>query len=258
MSGAIFMLAVHLIAEPSPGREYDGTAEIPASETTTTPAVSGEVLPVPAPAVIPPPVAEPTPTAPAPAPELPVSPRPESKPRPATPKWWGPFPRPKITGFGGPVAHLTGLDRKFALMVGLGGGMTIRQRVSIGAMVLWLLNPSDAGTTAFGAKQRLNTNYGGLLLDVALVRRDRLDLSLAGLIGGGGACLQDPEKGSCYSRTAFFFGQPSLGVHIRLLPVLRLVFMMGYRLVVAREWAGPTNRQLGAPVGTVMLELGWF
>ena len=257
MSGAIFMLAVHLIAGPSPDREYSGTTEIPASETTATPPVSGEVLPVPAPAAAPPPAAEST-TAPAQAPSLPVSPRPDARPTKATPKWWGPFPRPKITGFGGPVAHLTGLDRKFAMMVGLAGGLTIRQRVSIGAMVLWLLNPSDAGTTALGAKQRLNTNYGGLLLDVALVRRDRLDLSLAGLIGGGGACLQDPEKGSCYSRTAFFFGQPSLGVHIRLLPVLRLVFMMGYRLVAAREWAGPTGRQLGAPVGTVMLELGWF
>lgn len=189
---------------------------------------------------------------------MPVSPAPDARRKPATPKWWGPFPRPTITGFGGPVAHLTGLNRKFALMVGLGGGVTIKRRVSLGAMVMWLLNPSDAGTTALGAKQRLNTNYGGLLLDVALVRKDRLDISLAGLIGGGGACLQDPEKGSCYSRTAFFLGQPSLGVHIRLLPVLRLAFAMGYRFVVAREWAGPANRQLGAPVGTVMLELGWF
>jgi hypothetical protein len=118
--------------------------------------------------------------------------------------------------------------------------------------------PEPTPGPANSAKQRLNTNYGGLLLDVVLVRNSRLDLSLAGLIGGGGACLQNPEKGTCYDRTSFFLGQPSLGVHVRLLPVVRLVLEVGYRFVVAKEWSGPTGGRLGAPVGTVMLELGWF
>lgn len=247
MPGAIFSLLIGLTIGP---------AEAPAGEAPPTP--QDEVLPVPPPTTAPPPEPVPEVSAPAPAPVRPNQAATLDATKPATPKWWGPFPRPRITGFGGPLAHLTGLDGKFAMMVGLGGGMTIRQRVSIGGMILWLLNPADAGTTELGSKRRLNANYGGLLIDVVLLRKGRVDLSLAGLIGGGGACLQNPEKGNCYDRTAFFFGQPSLGAHIRLLPVLRLVLEMGYRFVAAKGWTGPASSRLGAPAGTVMLELGWF
>lgn len=257
MPGAIFSLAAALLIAPTE-REYSGAEEIPVGETQQPPPVSGEVLPVPAPTVAPPPEPVPAPLAPAPTPAKPGPTEIGVTAKKPTPKWWGPFPRPRLTGFGGPAAHLTGLDRKFAMLVGLAGGVTIRQRVSIGGMLMWLLNPADAGTSELGSKQRLNTNYGGLLLDVVLVRNSRLDLSLAGLIGGGGACLQNPEKGTCYDRTSFFLGQPSLGVHVRLLPVVRLVFEVGYRFVVAKEWSGPTGGRLGAPVGTVKLELGWF
>jgi hypothetical protein len=283
MSGAIFSLLLGLLAAPDE-REYDGAVEAveaaarPTRETppnsALAPETSGvpdepnsvsedrEVPPVPSPANSPAPAATPAP-APEPAPPVQRPPAPDARAKP-TPKWWGPFPRPRITGFGGPVAHFTGLKptsdlaRKFALMLGIAAGMTIRQRVSLGASVMWLLNPVDAGATAVGSKQRLNVNYGGLLLDVALVKRDRLDLSLAGLVGGGGACLQNPDKGTCYDRTAFFVGQPGLAAHIRLLPVVRLVFGLGYRFVVARSWSGPTGAGLGAPVGSAMLELGWF
>lgn len=274
MSGAIFSANFSLVcllgltapdptaipSTPTDPHSTDsiGAAENPGGEETAAPsAVSGEVLPVPAPTAAPPPAPEPAPIAPEPAPE-PAEVRPPSPPAKPRPKWWGPTPRPTLTGFGGPATHLTGLNRKFAMMVGFGIGLTIKQRVSIGGMVMWLLNPGDAGTTMLGAKQRLNANYGGLLLDVRLVRAGRLDLSLAGLLGGGGACLQNPEKGTCYDRTAFFLGQPSLTAHVFLLPVLRLVFAMGYRFVVAKAWSGPSGQQLGAPVGTVMLELGWF
>lgn len=260
MPGAIPSLAAMLLLA-APEREYTGTAEIRGDETQTMTPVSGEVLPVPPPAVAPPPAPELAPVAPVPAPaptpinSIPTSDGPKPKP---TPKWWGPFPRPRITGFGGPVAHLTGLDGKFAMFVGLGGGVTLQRRVSIGGRILWLLNPSDAGTSTLGAKQRLNANYGGVSLDVVLVRKSRLDLSFAGLIGGGGACLQNPEKGNCYDRTSFFFGQPGLAAHIKLLPVVRLVLELGWRFVVAKQWTGPSNDRLGAPVGTVMIELGWF
>lgn len=282
MSGAIFSLALGLAgfgAAPVE-REYSGaeaavvhdvpgpatsppaappTGETPAETPPPSPE-SAETLPVPPPVVAPPTTGSPAPgPAPAPAPAPAVTP-PAAKPdaKKPTPKWWGPFPRPKITGFGGPAIHLTGLDRKFAAFVGLGGGVTFIQRISLGAMVMWLLNPSDAGTTALGARRRLNMNYGGVLLDVVLVRKGRVDLSLAGLIGGGGACLQNPEKGNCYDRTSFFLGQPSLAAHVKLLPVVRLVFEMGYRFVLAKGWTGPANGRLGAPVGTFMIEIGWF
>ncbi len=197
----------------------------------------------------PPPSAAPTPA---------QSPAPTPEPEPARPKWWGPFPRPAVTGFGGPLVHLTGANRAFAALVGLAGGITIRQRVSIGAAALWLLNPIDAGTNAVGSAQQLNLNFGGLHLAVVVARTKRLDFSLTGLFAGGGACLQNPRTGTCNDRTAMFVGQPGLDLHIRLAPVVRLVVGAGYRLVAARSWTGPRSLSLAAPAGTVMLEFGWF
>jgi hypothetical protein len=181
-------------------------------------------------------------------------------PRPVqpTPRWMGPFPRPKVTGFLGPTLHLTRLNANFGAMVGVNAGAWIRERVGVGGAVLWLLNPSDAGKTSLGATQRLNVNYGGLTLAVVVARNKALSFTLEGLIGGGGACLQNPEKGNCYARTAMFVGQPGVGLHVRLGHVVRLALGFGYRLVASRAWSGPGNQPLGGPTGTVMLEFGWF
>jgi len=181
-------------------------------------------------------------------------------PRPSQPtsRWMGPFPRPKIIGFLGPALHLTRLNAAFGAMVGINAGAWIRERIGVGGAVLWLLNPIDAGKTTLGAMQRLNVNYGGLTVAVVVARNKALSFTLEGLIGGGGACLQNPSDGSCYARTAMFLGQPGVGLHIRLGPIARLVLGFGYRLVTSRAWSGPSDRQLGGPTGTVMLELGWF
>lgn len=142
--------------------------------------------------------------------------------------------------------------------MGIRGGVTILRRVSIGGMMMWLLNPADAGKTEFGQRQRLNMNYGGVLLDVVFARTQRIDFTLEGVLGGGGACRESAENGSCFAKTSFFFGQPGAAVHVRVSPIVRLMFGLGYRLVAAKAWDGPGSRQLGAPVGTFMLELGWF
>jgi hypothetical protein len=174
------------------------------------------------------------------------------------PRWWGPYPRPKVIGFLGPMLQFTRLNEAFGATVGLGGGAWIRERFGVGGAVLWLLNPIDAGKTTLGATQRLNVNFGGVTLAVVVARTKALSFAIEGLIGGGGACLQNPSNGDCYARTAMFVGQPGIGLHVRLGPIIRLVLGFGYRLVQARAWTGPGNQQLGGPTGTVMLELGWF
>ncbi len=252
MPCATYCLALQLLAPPPQPEHVRGTPTVRAHdgpEAVTGPAdpeVHG-AAPVPAPAVV---------TAPAPAPAPAVTSAVQAEP--PRPKWWGPYPRPKLSGFGGPILQLSGLDRKFAAMVGLGGGLMIRRRVSIGAAALWLLNPSEAGTTSVGAPQRLNFNFGALLLSVVVARTQRVDFMVGGLLGGGGACLQNPENGTCYARTAMFVGQPGLAAHIKLAPIVRLAVGLGYRFVAARAWSGPNSGRLGAPVGSVMLEFGLF
>jgi hypothetical protein len=238
-----------------PPRAYHGEEAVAVPEVVAEPGAPAEEPPVPRePESAPPPglgaiAAE----------EIGLAPTlPPSHSKQPTARWMGPFPRPKIVGFLGPTLHLTRLNAGFGAMVGINAGAWIRERVGIGGAVLWLLNPIDAGKTTLGAMQRLNVNYGGLTLAVVVARNKALSFTLEGLIGGGGACLQNPNNGSCFARTAMFVGQPGVGLHIRLGPIVRLVLGFGYRLVKSRAWSGPGDRQLGGPTGTVMLELGWF
>lgn len=243
-----------LLALAAPTRAYDGAEAV----------VADAPAPEPAPASVPASAPEPAPLRSPPAPRVPQAPPEEvglaSTPRPGgpTPRWWGPYPRPKVIGYLGPTLQLTRLHAAFGATVGLGAGAWIRERVAVGAAVHWLLNPIDAGKTALGATQRLAVNYGGLTLAVVVARTGALSFALGGLIGGGGACLQNPDNGNCYARTEMFVGQPGVALHLRLAPVLRLVLGFGYRLVKARAWTGPGELALGGPTGAVMLEFGWF
>lgn len=174
------------------------------------------------------------------------------------PRWWGPFPRPKVSGYGGPTLRLAGLHGAFAALVGLEGGVNVVQRVTIGGSLLWLLNPVPAGDFAKGPADRLNLNYGGLVVDVAYVRGTRVSGTLGGLLGGGGACVQNPENGACAARTGFFVGEPRAGLRVVLAPIVRLHLAFGWRFVAGRAWAGPPDPRLGGPAGAVTLEFGWF
>lgn len=202
---------------------------------------------------------EPGPTeAPATTPAEPPSTPPAAAAPPPRPRWWGPFPRPKVSGYGGPALRLSGLHGAFAAFVGLEGGVNVIQRVTIGASLLWLLNPVPAGDSSRGAANRLNLNYGGLVVDVAYVRGERVSGTLGGLLGGGGACVQNPENGACADKTSFFVGEPRAGLQIRLAPIVRLHLAFGWRLIAARAWSGPPDPRLGGPSGSVTLEFGWF
>lgn len=176
----------------------------------------------------------------------------------ARPRWWGPMPRPKVSGYGGPALRLTGLHGSFAAMVGLEGGINVIQRVTIGAALLWLLNPVEAGEFARGTASRVNMNYGGLVVDVAYVRGKRVAGTIGGLLGGGGACLQNPNNGACADKTAFVVGEPRTGLRVVLAPIVRLHLALGYRFVAGPAWSGPPGGRLGGPSGAVTLEFGWF
>lgn len=184
-----------------------------------------------------------------------ASQQPAARPRP---RWWGPEPRPKVSGYGGPALRLSGLHGAFAALVGLEGGINVMQRVTVGASLLWLLNPVEAGSFARGAATRVNLNYGGLVVDVSYVRGRRVAGTIGGLIGGGGACLQNPNNGDCADRTGFFVGEPRAGLRVILAPVVRLHVGLGYRLIAGRGWSGPPNARLGGPSAAVTLEFGWF
>lgn len=235
-------------ADPQPATDVPAPAEPqPVAPAPTAPAAQPTTTTVQPRAAQPPAATSQQPSAQPPAAQQPAE---------ARPRWWGPSPRPKVSGYGGPALRLSGLHGAFAAFVGLEGGINVVQRVTIGATLLWLLNPVDAGTFARGPANRINFNYGGLAVDVAYVKGKRVAGTLGGVLGGGGACLQNPENGDCADKTAFFVGEPRAGLRVVLAPIVRLHLAFGWRLVAARTWTGPAA--LGGPAGTVTLEFGWF
>ena len=170
-----------------------------------------------------------------------------------------PAPRsPPFTGYGGAAVRLTGLNGEFAALVGIEAGVNLLQRVTIGGSLLWLLNPTPAGEFTRGAANRININYGGLAVHYTYARAKRVGGTIGGLIGGGGACVQNPENGRCADRTGFFVGEPRLGLQIQLAKIVRLHLAFGWRLLAARAWGGPPEPRLGGPTGGATLEFGWF
>lgn len=249
---ALSTLAAQPDATPGP------TGPQPPATVTSEPGPTAEPPPQAPPATAtaePQPIAEPPPAPPAQTPAQAPAAATTAEPRP---RWWGPFPRPKVSGYGGPALRLSGLHGAFAAFVGLEGGVNVLQRVTIGASLLWLLNPVPAGDFSRAAANRLNLNYGGLVVDVAYVRGARVSGTVGGLLGGGGACVQNPENGACADKTSFFVGEPRAGLRVVLAPIVRLHLAFGWRLIAARGWSGPPDPRLGGPSGTVTLEFGWF
>ncbi len=100
---ALSTLAAQPDATPGP------TGPQPQPPVTSEPGPTAEPPPQAPPATAtaePQPIAEPPPAPPAQTPAQAPAAATTAEPRP---RWWGPFPRPKVSGYGGPALRLSGL-----------------------------------------------------------------------------------------------------------------------------------------------------
>ncbi len=154
---------------------------------------------------------------------------------------------------------LTLLNRQFAAIVGLRGGVLLGKRLSLGAALHYLMLPVHIDPQAPDPVRALNLNYAGAAIGVVVARvRQRVSFELLTLLGGGGACLQNKTQGICEDRNGFFVAEPEMYLHVKLSPFFRISVGGGYRFIAASSWSGPGSWRLAGPEATIMLAFGRF
>lgn len=163
----------------------------------------------------------------------------------------------KIGLYIAPTFGIAGVNRLPGFMLGADFGVLLGERFSVGAAGRALLTPLTAQRSD-GRAFNLRIPYAGVTLGVSLVRIKFFTLGVGVLLGGGRVCLNDDRLDRCVNRAAMFVAEPELGLQFALTKFLRLVLSGGYRLVVAQNWSGPPNSQLGGMSGTLALRIGKF
>ena len=154
-------------------------------------------------------------------------------------------------GWGAPTATYTRMLDQDALLVGARRGWLIDHRITLGfaghGLVTSVNNAaSDAHLVKAGqllrSKSRLQTGYGGLLIEPIIAYRSPVHISLPIIIGAGGAgysysVQRDPypmdeehEHGTYFDdATAYFVVEPGIDLEVTLIPLVRLAVGASYR-----------------------------
>jgi hypothetical protein len=163
----------------------------------------------------------------------------------------------RMSDFGGFVeldTRFGELMGDFAGFAGARAALRLKQRVylGVGGAGLATDNARIPGATP-GTSHRLNMGYGGILVGYAVPTREFLDLTADVLIGGGGVSLDGLSRSD-----EFFAFEPSVGVELRIAPVLRFGLGASYRFVGDVELQGVNDSDLRGFTGTASIRLGWF
>lgn len=129
-----------------------------------------------------------------------------------------------------PEVKFSSIDGRFANFVGLRAGILLNDKFLIGFGGYGLTNVQTL--PAMG--------YGGLVLEYSPKSQSLVNLSVGGLVGGGGV----------YS-TSFFVAEPEARLRVNVTRWFRLGFGGGYRFIGG---AGGANSVLRGPVATLSTE----
>jgi hypothetical protein len=129
-----------------------------------------------------------------------------------------------------PEVKFSSVDGRFANFVGLRGGILLNEKFLIGFGGYGLTNVQTL--PAMG--------YGGLVLEYSPKPHGLVNLSMGGLVGGGGA----------YG-LSFFAAEPEARLRVNVTRWFRLGFGGGYRFIGGAAWA---NSILRGPVTTLSAE----
>jgi hypothetical protein len=163
----------------------------------------------------------------------------------------------RLSDFGGFVeldTRFGDMMGEFAAFAGARAALRLKQHLylGLGGSGLATDNALVQGGTP-GTPHRLNMGYGGFLIGYAVPTREFLDLTADVLIGGGGLSLEGLDQND-----ALFVFEPSVGVELRVAPVVRLGLGAGYRFVGDADLQGVTDSDLRGFTGTASIRIGWF
>jgi hypothetical protein len=143
---------------------------------------------------------------------------------------------------------------EFGAFAGAQAAVRLKRRlyVGLGGLGLATDNARVPGA-APGSSLTLGMGYGGLLVGYVSPAASLVDVTAEVLVGGGGVSLSGLDR----TDEVFVF-EPSMGVELRLAPIVRLGLGAGYRFVGGADLPGVRDSDLRGFTGTAAVRIGWF
>ena len=162
------------------------------------------------------------------------------------------------SGFGGPVMKMSEVNNEFAVFVGGRGGWLIDQTFVLGGGGYGLVTDVETGLVDDRDEPvDLSLGYGGVQLEYLHDSWELVHFSLAMLIGGGGATLDD-RRGDSLEDDGFFVLEPEVNMNLNVTEFFRIGVGAGYRWVNGVDLTGLDDSDLSAVAGTLTFRFGGF
>ncbi len=149
--------------------------------------------------------------------------------------------------WGGWTNGLTQFEEEYSVMSGGFGGVEFGKTLLIGTGGYHL----STDVISPGMNQKMDLNYGGLLLGVGINSWRAVHPTITVL--GGGGTVKLAGEGSDH----IFVVQPQAGIEINVVRWFHLGLEGGYRLVADSDLVGLSDRRLSGPFGEVRLIFGY-
>jgi hypothetical protein len=150
----------------------------------------------------------------------------------------------KTAEFGGETANMLGLGverRLDAFTVGIAGYGLV----------------SDIGSVP-DPERRLDFGYGGLTIGYYAVSRDRFDVKVQTLFGGGNVGYRDIDQRRTRDRDMFFAVEPGIQFGLKPHGNIKIVGGVSYRHVMDTDLEGFSDRELSGITGSAGIMIGRF
>lgn len=133
------------------------------------------------------------------------------------------------------------VDSKDAYIGGIRGGMVINHKLHLGLAFQGINNPNRFEQTIDDQKARLESGYGGLIVEPVLFNHKVVHVSFPVIIGGGGANWISKEKSwddndddddwddKILETDTYFVFEPGINAEVNLLKFMRLGIGASYR-----------------------------
>jgi hypothetical protein len=177
---------------------------------------------------------------------------------------FGPGKSPAIGGYGGVGVMYSRVDHNNVALVCGQGALLLDHQFSVGLAGCGMPSRVDGSAYTGVRDDRLELGYGGLMLRYNLLWRDVVNVSLGGIVGGGGVAIGQwndrdwEDDQDMRMHDAIFVAEPQATVDVNVTRWFRAGIGGGYRFVSGTNTPGLSNTEVGGPTAGAHLLFGWF
>lgn len=149
----------------------------------------------------------------------------------------------------------------FGVFMGGTLALLLKHRVYLGVRGAGLITDEAVdGSAGTVNDPPIHMGYGGIVAGYVIPTRSLVQFTAETLLAAGGVKLDDDGhvEDEDEDWEGVFVFEPVLGAELKLAPIVRLGFGVGYRFVGGVDTPGLEDRDLRGAVGTATLRLGWF